>query len=172
MAKGSIFETIIGVGVIGVAAGFLYYAYGASGRGETARTYPLEAVFGRVDGVTVGSEVRIAGVKVGAVSGSMLDPRTYEARVTLNVSSKVELPDDTIAKIASDGLLGGAHIALEPGASDIMLAAGDTISITQGSVDLLGLAMQAFSSSQSKPAAAAPADEPAPSQEILSGDGQ
>ncbi len=165
MAKGSIFETIVGVGVLGVAAGFLYYAYGASGRGETARTYPLHAVFGRIDGVTAGSEVRIAGVKVGAVSGSALDPQTYEARVTLNVSSGVAVPEDTIAKIVSDGLLGGAHIALEPGGSDVMLKAGDTISVTQGSVDLLGLAMQAFSSGAAKPAESG---EPDPS----SGDGQ
>ncbi|MEZ5914055.1 MAG: hypothetical protein R3C42_00310 [Parvularculaceae bacterium] len=41
-------------------------------------------------------------------------------------------------------MLGGAHVAIEPGASDIMLAEGETIAITQGSVDLLGLAVQAF----------------------------
>jgi phospholipid/cholesterol/gamma-HCH transport system substrate-binding protein len=150
MARGGIFETIVGVGVLGVAAGFLYYAYEVSGRGDTARTYPLHAVFGRVDGVTSGSEVRIAGVKVGAVSASALDPKTYEARVTFNVSSGVELPDDTVAKVVSDGLLGGAHIALEPGGSDVMLRPGDTIAVTQGSVDLLGLAMQAFSSNAGK----------------------
>ncbi len=171
MAKGSIFETIVGVGVLGVAAGFLYYAYEVSGRGATARTYPVKAVFGRIDGVTVGSEVRIAGVKVGAVSASTLDPQTYEARVTLNVSSGVELPDDTAAKVVSDGLLGGAHIALEPGGSDLMLAAGDTISITQGSVDLLGLAMQAFSGNAAKSDASQspPADAPVP--DPSSGDG-
>jgi phospholipid/cholesterol/gamma-HCH transport system substrate-binding protein len=159
MGKGNLFETIVGVGVIGVAAGFLYYAYGVSGRGDTARTYPVNATFGRIDGVTVGSEVRVAGVKVGAVAVSALDPETYEARVTLAVASSVQLPDDTAAKIVSDGVLGGAHIALEPGGSDVMLAPGDTISITQGSVDLLGLAMQAFSSSAAKPPADAP---PAP----------
>lgn len=169
MAKGSIFESIVGVGVIGVAAGFLYYAYGVSGRGDTARTYPVNAVFGRIDGVTVGSEVRIAGVKVGAVSQSTLDPQTYEARVTLSVASSVKLPDDTAAKIVSDGVLGGAHVALEPGGSDVMLAAGDTISITQGSVDLLGLAMQAFSSSAAKPTVETP---PAPAEQTEhSGDG-
>ena len=171
MAKGSIFESVVGLGVIGVVAGFLYYAYGVSGRGDTARTYPVNAVFGRVDGVTVGSEVRIAGVKVGAVSASALDPETYEARVTLSVSSSVKLPEDTAAKIVSDGVLGGAHVALEPGGSDVMLAAGDTISITQGSVDLLGLAMQAFSSSAAKPAAETPAPGPVIEAEP-SGDGQ
>jgi phospholipid/cholesterol/gamma-HCH transport system substrate-binding protein len=172
MAKGSVFETIVGVGVIGVAAGFLYYAYGVSGRGDTARTYPVDAVFGRIDGVTVGSEVRIAGVKVGAVTQSALDPETYEARVTLSVASNVRLPDDTAAKIVSDGVLGGAHVALEPGGSDVMLAAGDTISITQGSVDLLGLAMQAFSANAGKSGASDSArPAPPPDSADSSGDG-
>ncbi len=173
MAKGSIFESIVGVGVIGVAAGFLYYAYGVSGRSDTTRTYPINAVFGRIDGVTVGSEVRIAGVKVGAVSASALDPQTYEARVTLSVAANVKLPEDTAAKIVSDGVLGGAHVALEPGGSEVMLAANDTISITQGSVDLLGLAMQAFSSGAAKSEAETPAPKLAPAEPAEpSGDGQ
>ena len=54
------------------------------------------------------------------------------------------MPEDSVAKVASDGLLGGAHIAIEPGASEITLSAGETIALTQGSVDLLGLAFQAF----------------------------
>ncbi|OFW99808.1 MAG: outer membrane lipid asymmetry maintenance protein MlaD [Alphaproteobacteria bacterium RIFCSPHIGHO2_12_FULL_63_12] len=144
MSKGQLFESVIGVLVIAVASVFLTYAYQASGRALTARTYSLSAIFGRADGVTPGAEVRIAGVKVGAVSNSALDPKTFEARVTLSLMSDIEIPDDSVAKIVSDGLLGGAHVAIEPGGSDVMLAEGDSIAITQGSVDLLGLAMQAF----------------------------
>lgn len=146
MGKGQIFESIVGVAVLAVAIAFLAYAYETSGRALTARTYSLTAIFGRIDGVTPGSEVRIAGVKVGAVSGSALDPETFEARVRLNVANGVAVPEDSVAKVVSDGLLGGAHIAIEPGGSDVMLGEGDTIAITQGSVDLLGLAMQAFTS--------------------------
>jgi len=159
MSKGQLFESIIGVMVLAVAAVFLFYAYQASGRALTARTYSLGAVFGRVDGVTPGAEVRISGVKVGAVSQSALDPKTFEARVTLSVARDVAIPEDSVAKVVSDGILGGAHVSIEPGGSDVMLAEGDTIAITQGSVDLLGLAMQAFTNTekpkeQSDPAAA------------------
>lgn len=143
-SKGQLFESLIGVLVLAVAAAFLFYAYQASGRAMTSRTYSLGAVFGRIDGVTPGSEVRISGVKVGAVSDSRLDPKTFEARVTLSVARDVEIPEDSVAKVVSDGLLGGAHVSIEPGGSDIMLAEGDTIAITQGSVDLLNLAVQAF----------------------------
>ena len=159
MSKGRLFESLVGLGVLFVAAAFLYYAFLASGRGEIADAYPLKAVFGRIDGVNVGSDVRVSGVKVGAVTGSALDPDTYEARVTFSISSGVAVPDDSIAKIVSDGLLGGAHIAIEPGGSDIMLAAGDTITITQGSVDLLGLAVQAFSNN-AQSGASSPAPQP------------
>jgi phospholipid/cholesterol/gamma-HCH transport system substrate-binding protein len=148
MSRGA-FETIVGAVVILVASAFLLYAYGASGK--TARgTYQLNAVFGRVDGVTVGSEVRIAGVKVGAVSAHVLDPATYEAKVALQVDRQVKIPEDSIAKVVSDGLLGGAHISIEPGASDILLADGGAITQTQGSVDLLGLAVQAITANAGK----------------------
>ena len=157
MSKGQLFESIVGVLVLAVAGMFLFYAYQASGRALTARTYTLGAVFGRVDGVTPGAEVRISGVKVGAVSESILDPRTFEARVTLSVARDIAIPDDSVAKVVSDGLLGGAHVAIEPGGSDVMLAEGDTIAITQGSVDLLGLAMQAFTSGDKSKEGAEPA---------------
>lgn len=161
MTKGQVFESIVGVIVIFVATAFLYYAYQESGRALTARTYQLSAVFGRVDGVTSGSEVRISGVKVGAVSDSVLDPKTFEARVHLLVARNVEIPEDSVAKVVSDGILGGAHVSIEPGGSDVMLAEGDTITITQGSVDLLGLAMQAFTAPDKSTKAGTPAPESA-----------
>ncbi|GAB4519346.1 MAG: outer membrane lipid asymmetry maintenance protein MlaD [Amphiplicatus sp.] len=144
MSRAGIFETVVGVIVIAVAAIFLFYAYEASGESMARGAYKIEAVFGRVDGVVVGSDVRIAGVKVGAVAGHSLDLDTYEAKLELAVAAGVPIPEDSIAKIVSDGLLGGAYVSIEPGASDVMLAPGERIALTQGSVDLLGLAVQAF----------------------------
>ena len=149
MSRAGFFETVIGVVVIALAAAFLAYAYGASGTAIGRDHYKLGAVFGRVDGVTVGSEVRIAGVKVGSVSANSLDLETYEANVELAIDRGVAIPEDSIAKIVSDGILGGAHVAIEPGAAEEMVGAGGKITITQGSVDLLGLAVQAFTSQSS-----------------------
>jgi phospholipid/cholesterol/gamma-HCH transport system substrate-binding protein len=148
MTRAGFFETIVGAIVIAVAAAFLAYAYGASGKGIGRDHYRLGAVFGRVDGVTVGSEVRIAGVKVGSVSANSLDHKTYEANVELAIDGSVAIPQDSIAKVVSDGILGGAHISIEPGAAEEMLNEGDKITITQGSVDLLSLAVQAFTAPQ------------------------
>ena len=146
MSRSGIFETIIGLIVVVVAVLFMVYAYGVSGKTVGRDQYRLDAVFGRVDGVSVGSDVRIAGVKVGSVSANQLDFNTYEANVQLAIDGGVPVPDDSVAKVVSDGLLGGAHIAIEPGASEEILREGDKITITQGSVDLLGLAVQAFTS--------------------------
>ena len=150
MNRAGFFETFVGLIVVAAAAAFLVYAYSVSGRDLTRGGYELSAVFGRVDGVAVGSEVRIAGVKVGAVSAQALDRSTYEARLTLAIAGDVPVPEDSVAKIVSDGVLGGAHVAIEPGAAEEMLAPGDAIVITQGSVDLLGLAVQAFTNNATK----------------------
>ena len=150
MTRAGFFETIVGIFVVLVAAGFMVYAYDASGKNVGRNSYSVDAIFGRVDGVTPGSEVRIAGVKVGAVAEHRLDQNTYEARLRLAIQSDVQIPEDSVAKVVSDGVLGGAHVAIEPGASDIMLIDGEAITITQGSVDLLGLAVQAFTSQAGK----------------------
>jgi len=146
MNRTGIFESLIGIVVVAVAIFFMVYAYSVSGKSFARDQYRLDAVFGRVDGVAVGSDVRIAGVKVGSVSANQLDLGTYEANLQLAIDGNVPVPDDSVAKIVSDGILGGAHVAIEPGASEDMLQAGDKITITQGSVDLLGLAVQAFTS--------------------------
>lgn len=149
MSRAGLFETLVGALVIAIAAAFLAYAYGVSGKSVGRDQYRIGAVFGRIDGVTVGSEVRIAGVKIGSVAANGLDPRTYEANVELAIDGKVSIPEDSVAKVVSDGLLGGAHISIEPGSAEEMLRAGDRITITQGSVDLLGLAVRAFTSQAS-----------------------
>ena len=143
-------ESLVGLVVLVVAGGFLVYAYGVSGRTLGKTSYSLDAIFGRVDGITMGSDVRIAGVKVGSVSKFALNTDTYEARVTFAIDKGVPIPDDSVAKIISDGVLGGAHIALEPGASEYFLEDGETITITQGSVDLLGIAVDAFTANAGK----------------------
>lgn len=150
MSKSGAFETIVGAFVILIAAGFLAYAYNASGKGVERGAYRLAAVFGKVDGIAEGSEVRISGVKVGSVSGRSLDPETYEAKIDMRIAKDVKIPDDSIAKIVSDGLLGGAYVSIEPGASEEALADGGAITQTQGSVDLLGLAVQAFTANTGK----------------------
>jgi phospholipid/cholesterol/gamma-HCH transport system substrate-binding protein len=131
-------ETIIGAVVAGVAVVFLVFAVAQAGQGAPAGGYELFARFQRVDGIAVGSEVRISGVKVGVVRSVSLDPDTFEARLTFALDRGVQVLDDSTARVASDGLLGGAYIAIEPAGLE-PLAANAEIPNTQGAVDLLTL---------------------------------
>jgi phospholipid/cholesterol/gamma-HCH transport system substrate-binding protein len=130
-------ETILGAVVAVVAVGFFVFAAAQAGQ-NTGSGYELIARFQRVDGIAVGSDVRVSGVKVGVVRAVSLDPDTYMARLTLSVAEGVEVLDDSTARIASDGLLGGAYVAIEPAGMDVLPAGGE-IPNTQGAVDLLTL---------------------------------
>jgi phospholipid/cholesterol/gamma-HCH transport system substrate-binding protein len=131
-------ETILGAIVAVVAIGFFAFAAAQAGQTSNGAGYDLTARFQRVDGINVGSDVRISGVKVGVVRSIGLDTETYLARVTLAVNNGVTVPDDSTARIASDGLLGGAYVAIEPGSMDPIPAGGEIIN-TQGAVDLITL---------------------------------
>jgi phospholipid/cholesterol/gamma-HCH transport system substrate-binding protein len=94
------------------------------------------ASFDHIDGLNVGGDVRIAGVKVGSVVAERIDPKTFQAVVTLNVRDGIDLPKDTAAEITSESLLGGKYINLSPGGDEQVLKPGQDITITQSSVSL------------------------------------
>jgi phospholipid/cholesterol/gamma-HCH transport system substrate-binding protein len=135
MARHSAAELLTGAVILLLAAGFLGYAVAHSGRTSTSG-YMLTAKFDRIDGLSVGSDVRMAGVKVGSVSDARIDPQSYLAVVTLTVQDSIKLPRDSSAEVTSDGLLGGKFLSLTPGGDTKMLPPGGTITITQSSVSL------------------------------------
>ena len=84
----------------------------------------------------------MSGIKIGTVTSLALDPKTYFANVSMNIRSDIKIPEDTSIAVSSDGLLGDYFLALSPGGADEMLAPGDEITTTQGSIDLMGLVGQ------------------------------
>lgn len=143
-------ETIVGAIVALVAVGFLTFAIARAGGGESAGGYGLKAKFNRIDGISVGSDVRMSGVKVGVVNSVGIEPQNYMAEVSMSLDPKIKVPADSTAKVASDGLLGGAYVGIEPGGAEEMLAAGQEITNTQGTVDLLTVLASAMSANSSK----------------------
>ena len=141
--KDNLVETLVGFGVIVVAAIFVFYGYSVTDS-SNSDGYVISAEFDRVDGLTIGSDVRMSGIKIGTVTALSLDPQSYAANVSIIIGSDIDLPDDTSAKITSEGLLGGNYISLSAGGSEDMLSGGDEILYTQGSVDLIGLVSQAL----------------------------
>lgn len=132
-------EALIGAVVLAAAGGFLAYAAQRAELGTGANSYELVAKFRKAEGIGVGTDVRLSGVKVGSVTALTLDTATYQAVTRLAIRGGLLIPEDSGAKIASEGLLGGNYVEITPGASEFMLKAGDEIEITQGSVSLIDL---------------------------------
>ena len=128
-------ETIMGIVVIAVAAFFAYFAYNVSDL-QVVKGYNVTAKFLKVGGLTVGSDVRINGIKVGTVVGQNLDDSDFTADVKMSLSSNVHLPVDSVASIVSDGLVGDKFIKIEPGHGKEMLKDGDVIQNTKDSKTL------------------------------------
>jgi phospholipid/cholesterol/gamma-HCH transport system substrate-binding protein len=135
MAKRNVSELLAGAVVLVVAVGFMAYAAGHTGR-LTVSGYTLHAKFDRIDGLDVGSEVRIAGIKVGNVAAAHVDPQSYRAEVAFTVQNGIRLPKDSGAEVDSDGLIGGKYLNLSPGGDEQMLADGGEVTVTQSSINV------------------------------------
>lgn len=120
----------MGAVVLVVAAVFVYFAY-ATARIASAPGYTVTAQFFKIGGLSPGSDVQISGIKVGTVSETRLDPKTYDAVVTMNINKDVKLPDDTVASIDSQGILGGMYLRLEPGQATTYIEPGGRIAETK-----------------------------------------
>jgi len=128
-------EAIIGAVVLVVAALVLVFAY-TSASLRPVEGYDVFAKFDRIDGLHVGTDVRISGIKVGTVVDLSLEPASFLAVATLSIRDSVKLPLDTVAQISSEGLLGGKFMALVPGGDVETIKPGGEISYTQSPVNL------------------------------------
>ena len=141
-------EVIIGAVVLVVAIGFVIFLYQSTGLSvSNSRHYELKADFRSADGIHVGTDVRLAGVKVGTVSDLSLNVETYRAEAKLTIENKVDIPDDSALTVSSEGLLGGNFIEIIPGASYEYMQPGDEFLDTQGSVSLISLLLKFVSGS-------------------------
>ncbi len=144
-------EIVVGGAVLAVAASFLIYLGQSTGFTTTkSGDYPLFASFRSGEGITIGTDVRLAGVKIGSVTDMKLNPKTYRADVTLTVNQGVLIPDDSAIVISSEGLLGGNFAEIFPGGSLDNYSPKDEIEDTQGSVSLITLLMKFVSGSGSE----------------------
>lgn len=142
MSSHSTTEVALGGVVLAAAVAFAVYASQAAGLSTSSTGYPLTASFRSIEGVTVGTDVRLAGVKIGAVTDVDLNSETFRADTTVSIVNGVEIPDDSAIVVSSEGLLGGNFIEIMPGGSPFYFAAGDEILDTQSSVSLITLLLR------------------------------
>ncbi len=136
----SVLETITGAAVLLAAAAFVFFAYSTADLGRGGG-YEVTAEFDNIGGLAVGADVRMSGIKIGAVTGQRLDRETFAALVTFSIDPSVKLPTDSSVKIASESLLGGKYAQVTPGAEDDVIPPGGHIRFAQSSIsieDLIG----------------------------------
>jgi phospholipid/cholesterol/gamma-HCH transport system substrate-binding protein len=131
----NIIETVLGAVVLVVAGFFLFVAY-TSSKVRSVGGYVVEARFTSTGGLQTGADVRISGVKIGTVTAQTLDRQSFQAVLMLEIDPGIQLPDDTSAAVASESLLGGRFIDLQPGGSADILPPGGRIQFTQSAVNL------------------------------------
>lgn len=135
---------LLGVVAVGVLA---FRVAGGTGMGGSAKTYTVYAEFSDIGGLKANAPVKAAGVLVGRVGSIQLDPKSYQAKVSLDLDSHYAFSTDVSAQILTSGLLGEQYIGLMQGGDTENLAAGDTISVTSSAMvleNLIGKFMTSF----------------------------
>jgi len=143
----NVIETVLGGVVLVVAAFFLVFAYRSADL-RKVKGYEVTAHFSSISGLAAGADVRISGVKVGSVESLTLDPKSFQAVVHMQIDNNIRLPKDTAALVASESLLGGKFMSLEPGGDEDMIAPGGRIDFTQSTPGLEQLLGQVIFSLQ------------------------
>lgn len=140
-------ETTVGALVLLLAIGFLVYLLNSTNLINNNDGLNLKASFRSADGITTGTDVRMAGVKIGSVTGMRLDPESFRAEVLFSLRNDLKIPDDSGVAVSQDGLLGGSFVEIIPGGSEFELQDGAEFLDTQGSVSLVSLLLKFVSSS-------------------------
>jgi phospholipid/cholesterol/gamma-HCH transport system substrate-binding protein len=96
--------------------------------------YSVVAEFDSVSGLRTGASVEVGGVPMGKVLDINL--KDYRADVTIGILKGIELSDDTIASIRTQGVIGDKFVKLTPGGSDVTLKSGDLIVETESAISL------------------------------------
>lgn len=135
-------EVAVGAAVLAAAVGFVFYAGQVTGFTTTSEGNSYSASFRSLEGISVGSDVRLAGVKIGTVTDIELNPTTFRADTDFVLKEEIMLPEDSAIVISSEGLLGGNFVEIVPGGSPFNLEPGAEIEDTQGAVSLVSLLMK------------------------------
>ena len=126
-------ETFVGA-IVMIVAGWFFWSIYSNSNQAGIEGYKIIAQFDRIDGIIVGSDVKMSGVKIGVVNKLEINPKTYMAKATMVIKKEIELPVDSSAEIASESLLGGKYVAIVAGGSDEKIQENGQIQYTQSSL--------------------------------------
>ena len=129
-------ETVVGIFVvIGLACiGYMTVKLGNVGFfGDS--TYALFAKFNTVTGLRESNPVNMLGLEIGRVHKFS----NQVVQVEFRINKGIEIFDDAIASVKTEGLIGDKYVAIDPGGGGDLLANGDTITDTNSPTDIMDL---------------------------------
>ena len=142
-------DAFLGFLVLFITGLFLFYLYTTvDSKLFKSDSFRLHASFENVEGIVIGSNVKLSGVNIGTVKSVSLEPNNFYASITMDFDREYSFPDDTEASVQLEGLLGGSYISILPGGSDVMLLNNQEIIYTQGSTSLLNLMLKFATTNQ------------------------
>ena len=141
--KVNFLDAFLGFVILFITGLFIFYIYITIDKKLfNGNGFLLNARFENIDGIVVGSKVKLSGVNIGSVKSISIDPENFYALVTMGFDKEFNFPDDTEASVQLEGLLGGSYISILPGGSDVILLNYQEILYTQGSTSLLNLMLK------------------------------
>jgi len=133
-------ETLVGIFVvIGLMSiGYMTVKLGNVGfLGEN--TYSLFGKFNTVTGLREGNPVNMLGLEVGRVEKFTMDQEDQVVVVEFKIDKDIEIYDDAIVSIKTEGLIGDKFVEVDPGGGGDLLADGDTITDTNSPTSIMDL---------------------------------
>jgi phospholipid/cholesterol/gamma-HCH transport system substrate-binding protein len=134
-AKKNIAEIITGAAVLLTTLIFGIIIY-RNNNLNSKDSYCITASFNDISGISVGSDVKVSGVKVGTVKSlEIVDGYIVKTTITVN-DNKLKIPRDSSLSIATDGIVGQKFISITPGVSEEYLKNMENIEDTRSSVNI------------------------------------
>jgi phospholipid/cholesterol/gamma-HCH transport system substrate-binding protein len=133
-------ETVVGIFVV---IGLFAIAYMTVKLGNVGflgeNTYSLYAKYSSVSGLRVGNPVNMLGLEIGRVESFKMDQENQVAIVQLKIDNGIEIFDDAIASIKTEGLIGDKFVSIDAGGGGDLLKNGDIITDTESPTDIMEL---------------------------------
>lgn len=95
----------------------------------------MSAIFNNIEGINVGTKVKIGGIEVGEVNKLIID-KNYKVVINMKIRNNIKIPVDSNIKVATSGLIGGKYLRIEVGGEEEYMANNDIFEFTESTMDL------------------------------------
>ncbi len=127
----NLFELMLSGAIAVAALAFLAFMQIETGTGRLT-SYELTVEMANAGGLKIGTDVRIAGVKIGKITGLSLNTANRHAEVRLALRDDLALPADSVFQV-STGIMSDPYLSVSPGHSGANIPPGSMLRLAPAS---------------------------------------